>query len=222
MRRDAWVALAGLALLLAWDGSGLDLAAVHLFGNADGFAWRQSERLARIGHDGARWLGWALALVLFVYALKPRASLTARARWGWLLLTVGAAGIAPLLKQHSLTSCPWDLQAFGGPAVYVSHWRWGVADGGAGHCFPSGHASTAFVWLSSWFVLRASHPRAARFVLAAVLVAGALLGLVQLMRGAHYPSHTLWTAWLCWAFNAALAPLVIGSAVNARYAPAAP
>ena len=34
--------------------------------------------------------------------------------------------------------------------------------------------------------------------LAAVLVAGSLFGWAQLARGAHYPSHTLWTAWWCW------------------------
>ena len=30
------------------------------------------------------------------------------------------------------------------------------------------------------------------------LLAGLLLGLTQTVRGAHYPSHTLWTAWICW------------------------
>jgi membrane-associated PAP2 superfamily phosphatase len=30
------------------------------------------------------------------------------------------------------------------------------------------------------------------------LVAGVLLGLTQTLRGAHFPSHTGWTAWLCW------------------------
>jgi membrane-associated PAP2 superfamily phosphatase len=28
---------------------------------------------------------------------------------------------------------------------------------------------------------------------------GLLFGLVQTLRGAHYPSHTLWTGWICWA-----------------------
>jgi len=25
------------------------------------------------------------------------------------------------------------------------------------------------------------------------------MGLAQQVRGAHYMSHTLWTAWLCWS-----------------------
>lgn len=31
-----------------------------------------------------------------------------------------------------------------------------------------------------------------------VLVVGLVLGLVQTLRGAHYPSHTLWTIGICW------------------------
>jgi membrane-associated PAP2 superfamily phosphatase len=34
--------------------------------------------------------------------------------------------------------------------------------------------------------------------LAAVLAAGLVLGLAQQLRGAHYMSHTFWTAWCCW------------------------
>ena len=35
-----------------------------------------------------------------------------------------------------------------------------------------------------------------------VLGVGTLFGLEQLMRGAHYPSHVLWSAWICWTVAA--------------------
>ena len=38
-----------------------------------------------------------------------------------------------------------------------------------------------------------------RRVLAFVVLAGLLLGLSQTLRGAHYPSHTFWTGFICWA-----------------------
>lgn len=109
-----------------------------------------------------------------------------------------------VLKRLNHTSCPWDLAEFGGVARHVSHWLWGVRDGGAGHCFPAGHASTAFAYLAGWFVLRRSAPRAAGRWLLGALLAGMVLGLAQQMRGAHYMSHTLWTAWICWAWGLAL------------------
>ena len=40
--------------------------------------------------------------------------------------------------------------------------------------------------------------RAAWICFATALLAGITVGLAQQIRGAHYLSHTLWTAWLCW------------------------
>lgn len=112
----------------------------------------------------------------------------------WLCLLV-----IVLLKGISRTSCPWDLEVFGGTAAYVSHWNWWVSDGGPGRCFPGGHASTAFAFLPLAWWLRRSHPGLARGVLWTIVAAGMALGWVQQLRGAHFLSHNLWTGWLCWA-----------------------
>ena len=203
-RRDlAWLA-AGLLLLLGWDWAGADLAVAHWFGSPTGFALRSVWWTSGLLHDGGRWLAWAALLVLVVGIWRPLpvfARLTRRERIGWVLVTLVAVLLVPAIKRVSLTSCPWDLAEFGGVAQYVSHWRWGVGDGGAGHCFPSGHAAGAFAFLSGYFVLRADHPRLARRWLCGVLLAGALFGVAQLVRGAHFPSHTFWTAWFCWAIG---------------------
>jgi membrane-associated PAP2 superfamily phosphatase len=106
--------------------------------------------------------------------------------------------LVPTIKQMTATSCPWDLAEFGGVAAYVPHWRLGVYDGEPGHCFPSGHVVAAFAFLPLYFDWRSQRPRLARLSLALVCAAGALYGWAQLARGAHYVSHTLWSAWLCW------------------------
>ena len=77
-------------------------------------------------------------------------------------------------------------------------------DGGAGRCFPAGHAAAGFSFVGGYFALARDTPRAARWWLAVALVMGLLLGLGQQMRGAHYMSHTLWTAWLCWTVGLAI------------------
>lgn len=125
-------------------------------------------------------------------------------RWQLVLSIAGGVLAITALKRLNHTSCPWDLAEFGGAARHVSHWLWGVRDEGAGHCFPAGHASTAFAYLAGWFVLRRAAPRVAGPWLLWALVAGLALGLAQQMRGAHYMSHTLWTAWLCWAWGLAV------------------
>lgn len=200
LARDLLVAALGLALLLAWDSTPLDLLLVRAWGSAEGFAWREHWFTAGLLHQGGRVLAWGVAAVLLVNVKWPLwAKQTKRERMGWLLATLACVLLIPLLKRGSLTSCPWDLAEFGGIAHYVSHWHIGLPDGGPGRCFPSGHASSAFAFLSGFFALRRAYPRAARAWLLAVLVIGALFGWAQMARGAHYASHTMWTAWICWA-----------------------
>ncbi len=170
-RRLALVLLPLVPLLL-WDASGLDLPLARLFGSAQGFAWRSHPSYVLLLHEVPRALSMAALLALAWGAWRP---------WGFLR--------------------PWDLAEFGGVAHYVSHWIWGVRDGGPGHCFPAGHASAGFGYVAGWFVLRRAVPRLATGWLLASLVLGCALGLSQQVRGAHYMSHTLWTAWFCWALG---------------------
>ena len=195
-----------LALVAAWDASGLDLAAAQWFGTPTGFPWRNSHRLILWMHEVPRFTSWVLVAGLFVAIARPFGPLRRLDRTGRVQLasTVLASVLAvSLIKTGSATSCPWDLQAFGGVARHVSHWAWGLDDGGPGKCFPAGHASAAFAYLGGWFVFRRVSPRLAWYWLVVALLAGFALGLGQQMRGAHYMSHTLWTAWICWTVGLA-------------------
>jgi membrane-associated PAP2 superfamily phosphatase len=202
LRRDGLITLCALALLLAWDLSGADLALTRLYGDGSGFAWRERWLTAHLLHDGGRIAAGALMLALAVNVRWPWTPALGRAeRLRWLLVTAIGLAIVPLFKQQSLTSCPYELAEFGGVAQYVSHWALGLRDGGPGHCFPSGHATSALAFLSGWFALRERHPRLARAWLAGVLLAALAFGWAQMARGAHFASHTLWSAWLCWTWS---------------------
>lgn len=190
-----------LLFLLWWDTTGLDMALAETFGGALGFPARNSAWLLRL-HDGTRVLGWLLALLLCLglgWPLGPLAELPFPRRLQLVLAPLLAWAAVGLLKTTSHTSCPWDLQAFGGVARHLSHWSgWGQTDGGGGHCFPAGHATAGFAFVGGWFALREARPRLARAWLIGALGAGCALGLMQQLRGAHFMSHTLWTAWICW------------------------
>ncbi len=201
-RRTAWVSLAALGAILLWDLSGLDLALARLSGGAGGFGLRDDWLLTHIFHTGGRYLAWLLVLGICLAVAWPpdllrrlpprrRLQLAVSALVAWLLIT--------LLKSAGHTSCPWDLHQFGGVATFASHWTsWRTGDGGAGHCFPAGHATTGFAFVGGWFALREDRPRLARNWLLGAIAAGLLLGIAQQLRGAHFMSHTLWTGWLCW------------------------
>lgn len=197
---DVWWQ-AGAILLFAglisvWDILALDLSVSQWFGNSQGFALRTHWFWQRVLHDAIRWPAWA-AIGFFIW-LSMRGAGTALkrdARWA-----LGGALIAVLavqwLKRNSATSCPWDLQVFGGVAHYVPHWVWGLRDGGPGRCFPSGHACVAFGFLPVWAVFK-RHLQWPKWVLAGLILAGIALGGVQVLRGAHFVSHVLWSGWVC-------------------------
>lgn len=199
--RVLWWTVGSLVCLILWDASSLDLALAHVFGNHQGFPLRGNAFLVNVMHEGARRMGWAVALVLVFAIWWPIGVLRGVGRSERLQLaitTLLALAVVTGVKYASATSCPWDLAEFGGVARYVSHWAWGAVDGGSGKCFPGGHASAGFAFVSGYFALRRSRPRAARTWLVCALGAGLVLGFTQQMRGAHFQSHTLWTGWLCW------------------------
>jgi membrane-associated PAP2 superfamily phosphatase len=201
VRRDLALVLLTLAALLAWDASGADLVVSRGYGDAGGFALRDAWWPRRVLHDGGRHLS-ALALgatLLLAWGRRPAGR--ARRLAGWAMVPLAMLGVSAL-KQLSATSCPWDVAAFGGHADYVSHWLLSRGDGGPGRCFPSGHAAAAFGFWPLFFLWRDERPHLARAVLLGAGAAGLAFGWVQVARGAHYPSHVLWTAWLCWTFGA--------------------
>lgn len=217
-RWDLWVTFAALLALGCWDLAGLDLAAVRLFGSAQGFALRDSFWASTLLHEGGRVAAWlALAAVSLSLWPRPVPGQPSRAQRGaWLAVMLLCMLAVPAIKRLSLSSCPWDLAEFGGVARYVSHWRLGVDDGGSGRCFPSGHAVAAFGFFGMHFLWRGHSPLRARAWLVGVLVAGAVFGLAQLARGAHYPSHTLWSAWACWVLCVAASRLPALQSVSAK------
>ena len=209
----------GLLGLMIWDYMGLDLALAQLVATPTGFPWRDHGFLTRVMHDGARTLAGLLVgvlVIVVVFPLGPFRALT-RVQRLWLLATVVGGLVLPaLLKRLSATSCPWDVREFGGASTWVSHWQWGRVDGGPGHCFPAGHASAGFAWIAGFFAWPAGSTWARRWLWGA-LVAGLALGLAQQLRGAHFMSHTLWTAWICWTWAWVLSYLLARN----RHAPAA-
>jgi membrane-associated PAP2 superfamily phosphatase len=204
LSRDFAYTLGALLLLLLWEWGGQDMAMAAWFGSPAGFAMHNTVWFDAIFH---RWPHDAAWLVLFVFAAQMRWPMAAfqkipRASIGW---GVGATLLAILLiqamKRASPSSCPWDLREFGGAAQHLPHWRallWRLSDGGGGHCFPAGSASSGFAFVAAYPFLRQHAPRMAGRWLLGFAAAGLVLGLAQQVRGAHFMSHTLWTAWLCW------------------------
>jgi membrane-associated PAP2 superfamily phosphatase len=203
-RTDLAISFAALLALVAWEISGLDLPLARLLGGAGGFPLREHVLVRSLLHDGGRWLSGLLLAALALDAWRPVLRGPARSERIYWLAVVSLAMIAvPLAKRFSTTSCPWDVAEFGGHVPYVPHWLPTLTDGGPGHCFPSGHAVAAFAFFGTFFLWRDHHPRLGRALLAGVLLLGAAFSWAQMARGAHFASHSLWSAWLCWSIAVA-------------------
>lgn len=215
LRQDLSAGLLGALLIVLWEMSGLDIGVMRVFGGAHGFALHEAWWTSGLLHQGGRIVAWFLIGALVQDAIRPwHGGPPRHQRWRWLAAILACMLLVSTIKRHSPTSCPWDLAEFGGHAMRLSHWRFDLRDGGGGSCFPSGHASSAFAFFGVYFLWRGHRPRAARLWLLGTGVVGMLFGLGQVARGAHFPSHVFWTAWLCWMVCALLAMLL--SARTAR------
>ncbi len=199
------VLLACMIVFTGWDALNLDNAVSHYWGNAQGFALRDHPFWGVRIYKIERLIGWSFMALLVWMVFKPPARFAIFAlmpkyqRVFMLAGVIAALLVIQFLKRKSLTSCPWDYQIFGGIAQDISHWRFGVRDGGVGHCFPAGHPSAGFAFLAVPAFVMLSSPRQALILLFAVLLTGGALGLTQVARGAHFVSHVLWSAWWCGA-----------------------
>ena len=205
--RQLWLLTAlSLLCLLAWDFSGLDMRVMQTIADHRGFGLRSNWWMEKVFHDGARQVAVVMYLGMLAMIWLPLGRLRQLRQMQRVEIFVGITLgllLINLLKRYSQTSCPWDLTEFGGVGTYVSHWNWGLRDGGSGHCFPGGHASSALAFLAlclPWLSSGVSDQRRQGLrLLIGVLALGVLLGAVQTLRGAHYPSHSLWTGWMCWS-----------------------
>ena len=162
-----------------------------------GFPLRDAWVLAVPGHTGLKWL-------MVSFWLLCVASGGALRRGAVYMAVIAAVVVA--LKYYSPVSCPWDLLEFGG------------RDPDTGRCLPAAHPVSGFALFGLYLALRGEHPRAARYALAAAWIIGLLAGAVQVARGAHFPSHVLWTAWLAWAVTLAL-EAIVGKRLNVAAKP---
>jgi membrane-associated PAP2 superfamily phosphatase len=216
----SWWTLGSFGVLLAWDAGGLDLPLARWMAGGPAFALRDHWIVAGVLHDGVRPLAWLFGFWLAAGIWAPSGVLRQvprAARIQWLAGIVVSLVLISAFKYSSQTSCPWDLAEFGGAGNYFSHWAWGRGDGGPGHCFPAGHASAGFAFVGGYFALRHAAPRRALLLAAIALAAGLALGLAQQLRGAHFMSHTLWTAWICWAVAHTIDAAVASSGYSAQH-----
>ncbi len=115
-----------------------------------------------------------------------------------LVLAIGPALISGL-KAATNVFCPAEMTRYGGDIPYTRVFNRTAEVGKLerrGRCFPAGHASGGFALLS--LAGLGGSRRGKRLGIMLGLVAGGWMGGYQILKGAHFLSHTMTTAWLMW------------------------
>jgi membrane-associated PAP2 superfamily phosphatase len=182
---DQWLA----DRLYAWQG--------HSWALRSSFVAEKVVHLAGRDLSTAAWLGVLAAWM--VARVRPGLSSWRRPLAGLLVSTLLATAVVAWIKSWSNMDCPWDLARYGGAREYIGLLSLRPAGMPRATCFPAGHASAGYAWVALYFFLLATRPRWRWLGLAAGVSLGVLFGATQQLRGAHFLSHDLWTAVICWA-----------------------
>lgn len=192
-------------LFIAFDCGGLDLWCSDQFyvGQQGGWHYKHSWWAEQVIHRGGRYFIVSIvAACLFVvaesWAATSQLKCYRRAALYIILCIALSTGTVALGKATINRHCPWDYSRYGGEVPYCDLLSPPNPAYPQGHGFPAGHASGGFSLVSFYFIFYGRRPRMARIALIASLCLGTVFTFGQLVRGAHFISHSIVTVALCW------------------------
>lgn len=158
-----------------------------------------TESLIHAGGRAASAVAWLLVAAACLWSYFDARLASWRRPLAYLTLTtVLAASLVAGLKSVSGMDCPWDLARYGGDRAFVGLFEARPDTMPTATCFPAGHASAGYAWVTLYFFFLAARPRLRWAALASALAVGATFGFAQQLRGAHFLSHDVWTLMTCW------------------------
>jgi membrane-associated PAP2 superfamily phosphatase len=210
-RRGWWLshalapAVLFLVVLAMLQLGGGDHAVADRLYDADARRWLldASLPLSRLVYEVQRGVILAVALagigVLLAGYWRPDARRWRRMASYMLLCLAVTTALVSAGKHVTNVHCPRALARYGGgyPDVGLFEQRPGGLRRGV--CYPAGHSSAAFAFVSLYFALGAWRVRRRWAGLTIGLGAGCAFAAVQWARGMHFPSHDLTSAALAWA-----------------------
>ena len=200
-----WMPLGGFVLL--WSIATLfnldRFLATQLFGwEHHRWLFKHSQMFEHVLHPLQRDLStvaWLIALVAWCVSLRRPSMAACRKPLGYLVLSVLlSTTLVAVIKSHTNMDCPWDLNGLGGSRPYIPLFTARPAWLPHNACFPAGHASAGYAWLSLYFFFLMSRSAWRWHGLAIGAGAGLFFGITQQLRGAHFFTHDLTTAAICW------------------------
>lgn len=219
-----------LLLLFLLQLSGIDeWLASQIFNLYGDWHWQHAWLLERVLHQGGRYvviaiIGLMLLVTLLSYWRGWGDELSRRCGAYLCVSTLASIIAVSLLKNFTTLPCPWDLAKFGGSQAPVYLYEVFSDKLAVGHCFPAGHASGGFALFSLFFAAQIWLPnyqsvgRRNLWFLPGLCL-GILFGVAQQLRGAHFISHDIASALVCWCMCALIFRLFFAQSGRPFYVP---
>ncbi|HEB57321.1 MAG TPA: phosphatase PAP2 family protein [Gammaproteobacteria bacterium] len=163
-----------------------------------GESWWANQLLHKTGRDFIALIAF-ISLLGFVFSWFSKRLHPWRRTFAYAVLSILlTTSLVFLGKKYSNVDCPWDLAMYNGKRPYTQIFSDKADNIDIGRCFPGGHSSGAFSLLFLYFLLRDKNRRLAFAGLGFALLLGSLYSYGQWVRGAHFISHDIWSAFIAW------------------------
>lgn len=177
--------------------SELDLVIQSMFHNSEGW-YLKDLPFSKFIYDYANIPAFAIFIgsifVLIIGIWKQKYAIYRKINVFLILIMLLGPGLIVngIFKAYWGRPRPRQIVEFGGSRQYLPLWQKGVS--GAGHSFPSGHASIGFYLFVLFFIFRKKNPKLAYGCLIFALLFGMLVGIIRVVQGGHFASDVMWAA----------------------------
>ncbi len=195
-----------ILIIFIFEFFDLDFKFQNLFFNQSTKKWllnkEENKILHLIFYDGIKILIILFGVVnlgIFIFSYFKAKLIKFRFECLYIVLCLAVIpSVIALIKSYSNVYCPYELEIYNGDKPYIktfekmSAWqKRKTTDRGKG--YPAGHASGGFALLCLFYVFKKrKHQILGLFI---GLVFGWIMGIYQVLRGAHFLSHNFMT-WL--------------------------
>jgi membrane-associated PAP2 superfamily phosphatase len=185
-----------------------------IYSSSEAWQYRNAWFTNQLMHRWGKYLFILMYLLLVtLFFFRDRQNESKHQRFGKIVLLVSiliGTLLVSVLKHSLEVDCPWDLINYGGTKPYYDLFNYAASALPSSHCFPSGHASTVFTWISLYFYLAIYYPQHKSKALFCILLIGFIFGAGQQIRGAHFISHDIWSMLVCIVANIIVYKLAFG------------
>lgn len=199
-----------ISLIFSIEYFNLDYLLGNLFYDANNKMWplRDYWLTKTVLHDWGQKLSISMGIITFLSLIaslvyKKWQSYT-RLLFYLFIASVSGPILIAILKNFTHIYCPYNLTIFGGDKPYIRLFDPVNINLPIGHCFPGGHSSGGYAFISLYFYMYILNQKYKFHGLSIGIFIGTIFGLTQELRGAHFLSHDICSLFICWFLSAIL------------------